>query len=89
MQDPGAGGRRPGGSDWPTINSGVACIPTYAVLSRGCYEREEAHTEAQETVRLKVTMREAFGPKLSPSLLPKRPRGNSEKADVYTTSAVA
>lgn len=89
MQDPGAGGRRPGGSDWPTINSGVACIPTYAVLSRGCYQREEAHTGAQETVRLKVTTRDAFGLKLSPSLLPKRPRGNPEKADVYTTSAVA
>lgn len=85
IQDPGAGGRRPGGSDWPKINSGVACIPTYAVLSRGCYEREEAHTGAQATARLKVTMREAFGPKLSPNLLPKRPRGNSEQADVYTT----
>lgn len=70
---------------WPTINSGVACTPTYAVLSRGCYEREEAHTGAQETARLKVTMREAFGLKLSPNLLPKRPRGNSEQADVYTT----
>jgi hypothetical protein len=69
--------------------SGVACIPTYAVLSRGCYQREEAHTEAQETARLKVTIREAFGPKLSPSLLPKRPRGNSDKADVFATSAVA
>lgn len=74
---------------WPTINSGVACIPTYAVLSRGCYEREEAHTGAQETARLKVTAREALGLKLTPNLLPKRPRGNSDKADVYTTSAVA
>jgi len=68
-------------------HSGVACIPTYAVLSRGCYEREEAHTGAQETVRLKVTMRDAFGLKLSPNLLPKRSRGNSDKADVFTASA--
>lgn len=59
MQDPGAGGWRPGGSDWPIHQSGVACIPKYAVLSRGCDEREEAHTNAQETVRLKVTAREA------------------------------
>lgn len=69
--------------------SGVACIPTYAVLSRGCYQREEAHTEAQDTVRLKVTTREAFGLKLLPNLSPKRPRGNSDKADVSATSAVA
>jgi len=67
--------------------SGVACIPTYAVLSRGCYKREEAHTGAQETVRLRVTAREAFGWKLSPNLSPKRPRGNSEKADVFAASA--
>jgi len=59
MQDPGAGGRRPGGSDWPVPQSGVACIPKYAVLSRGCYEREEAHTSAQDTARLKVTVKEA------------------------------
>jgi len=63
--------------------------PIYAVLSRGCYEREEAHTSAQDTVRLRVTMREAFGLKLSPNLLPKRPRGDPDQADVYTTSAVA
>lgn len=44
---------------WPILKSGVACIPTYAVLSRGCYEREEAHTSAQDTVRLKVTVKEA------------------------------
>jgi len=67
--------------------SGVACIPTYAVLSRGCYEREEAHTGAQETARLKVTTKDTFGLKLSPNLLPKRPRGNSDKADVHTASA--
>jgi len=89
MQDPGAGGRRPGGSDWPKLNSGVACTPTYAVLSRGCYQREEAHTGAQETARLKVTTRDAFGLKLSPNLLPKRSRGNPDKADVYTASAAA
>jgi predicted glycosyl hydrolase (DUF1957 family) len=28
------------------LQSGVACIPKYAVLSRGCDEREEAHTSA-------------------------------------------
>jgi len=59
IQDPGAGGRRPGGSDWPVPQSGVTCIPKYVVLSRGCYEREEAHTSAQDTARLKVTVKEA------------------------------
>jgi hypothetical protein len=44
-----------------SFQSGVACIPKYAVLSRGCYEREEAHISAQDTVRLKVTVREARG----------------------------
>jgi len=73
MQDPGAGGWRPGGSDWPFHQSGVACIPKYAVLSRGCDEREEAHTNAQDTVRLKVTAREASAMRIAGAEIAAKP----------------
>lgn len=93
MQDPGAGGRRPGGSDWPVPQSGVACIPKYAVLSRGCYEREEAHTSAQDTVRLKVTVKEArgFAPRRNcrPACCRKSPGATRIRPIVLAASAAA
>jgi len=85
MQGPGAGGWRPGGSDWPdsSIRGSVHTQirrPVAGMLRtrRGSYQStgyREVESDGQGS--------EGFcpPPKLPPSLLPKKPRGNPDKAD--------
>lgn len=90
-QGPGAGGRRPGGSDWPVPQSGVACRPRSRRPVAGMLRTRRGPYQCAGDREVESDGRGSGGVsrpwKLPPDLSPKRPRGNPDKLIVLAASA--